>query len=82
MNYLVPRHYDSRYILDFIIIDEVTDRYKSHLFSRDGSYKEDDWRPKWSSTYRSIMSSSMWTRTPTTISTPEKVVSNHPELFI
>lgn len=83
MNYIVARLYKSKSILDFIITDEATNRYKSHLFYRDKSYKEFDWASGWSGAYRGMINSpKLWTCIPTTISTPEKVVSNYPELFI
>lgn len=83
MNYLILRHYSSKSTLDFVITDEITDQYKSHYFYKDGSYKEFDWKPKWSILYRSIMNSpGIWTCIPTTTCTPEEVLSNHPEYFI
>ena len=83
MNYFVLRRYSSKSILDFIITDEAINRYKSHLFYRDKSYKEFDWKQGWSGTYRGIINNpKLWACTPTTTSTPEEVVSNHPELFI
>lgn len=83
MNYIVVRLYDSSSILDFIIADEATNRYKSHLFYRNKTYKEFDWKTGWSVAYRGIIKNpKLWTCIPTTIQTPEEVVSNHPELFI
>ena len=83
MNYLVLRRYSSKSILDFIITDTITDQYKSHYFYREESYKECEWKPKWSGAYRGIMNSpKLWTCIPTTIQTPEEVIPNYPELFI
>lgn len=83
MNYLVLQRYESEILLDFFIVDEITDRYKPYFFYRKSSYKEYNWKSGWSCLYEGIIANSdSWTCTPTTVSTPEEVVSNHPELFI
>ena len=83
MNYLVLRLYDSSSVLDFIIADEATDQYKSHLFYRSKIYREFDWNSNWYRNYRGIMNNpKLWTCIPTTIQTPEEVIPNYPEYFI
>lgn len=84
MNYIVLRRDKKSYfILDFILVDEAGNRFKSHLFTRDGKFKSRDWVGNWASNSNSIKKhSKFWILIPTTASTPEEILPLYPELFI